>query len=33
MGLGAIAPGFVFLLVSRLGVGVVEANGSAVGVR
>ena len=29
MGLGAIAPGFAFLFVSRLGVGVVEANGPA----
>ncbi|MEY2468890.1 MAG: hypothetical protein QOF21_1588, partial [Actinomycetota bacterium] len=29
MGLGAIAPGFIFLFVSRLGVGVVEANGPA----
>ena len=29
MGLGAIAPGFVFLFISRLGVGAVEANGPA----
>ncbi|MBA2607559.1 MAG: MFS transporter, partial [Actinobacteria bacterium] len=29
MGLGAIAPGFAFLFVSRLGVGAVEANGPA----
>lgn len=29
MGLGAIAPGFAFLLVGRLGVGAVEANGPA----
>ncbi|MGH9083886.1 MAG: MFS transporter [Acidimicrobiales bacterium] len=29
MGLGAIAPGFAFLLVGRLGVGSVEANGPA----
>lgn len=29
MGLGAIAPGFAFLLVGRLGVGIVEANGPA----
>jgi predicted MFS family arabinose efflux permease len=29
MGLGAIAPGFAFLFVGRLGVGVVEANGPA----
>lgn len=29
MGLGAIAPGFAFLFLGRLGVGVVEANGPA----
>ncbi len=29
MGLGAVAPGFVFLFISRLGVGAVEANGPA----
>jgi predicted MFS family arabinose efflux permease len=29
MGFGAIAPGFAFLFISRLGVGVVEANGPA----
>lgn len=29
MGLGAIAPGFVFLFIGRLGVGMVEANGPA----
>jgi predicted MFS family arabinose efflux permease len=29
MGLGAVAPGFAFLLVGRLGVGAVEANGPA----
>ncbi len=29
MGLGAIAPGFVFLFIGRLGVGAVEANGPA----
>lgn len=29
MGFGAIAPGFTFLLVGRLGVGLVEANGPA----
>lgn len=29
MGLGAVAPGFAFLLAGRLGVGVVEANGPA----
>jgi len=29
MGFGAIAPGFTFLLIGRLGVGVVEANGPA----
>lgn len=29
MGFGAIAPGFFFLLISRLGVGAVEANGPA----
>ena len=29
MGLGAVAPGFVFLLVTRLGIGIVEANGPA----
>ncbi len=29
MGLGAIAPGFMFLFISRLGVGAVEANGPA----
>ena len=29
MGLGAIAPGFAFLFIGRLGVGAVEANGSA----
>ena len=29
MGLGAIAPGFVFLLITRLGIGAVEANGPA----
>ncbi len=27
MGLSAVAPGFVFLLIGRLGVGAVEANG------
>jgi predicted MFS family arabinose efflux permease len=29
MGLGALAPGFVFLFIGRLGVGAVEANGPA----
>jgi predicted MFS family arabinose efflux permease len=29
MGVGAIAPGFAFLFISRLGVGAVEANGPA----
>ncbi|MGH9276205.1 MAG: MFS transporter, partial [Acidimicrobiales bacterium] len=29
MGLGAIAPGFIFLFIGRLGVGAVEANGPA----
>lgn len=29
MGLGALAPGFVFLFLGRLGVGAVEANGPA----
>lgn len=29
MGLGAIAPGFAFLFIGRLGVGAVEANGPA----
>ena len=29
MGLGAVAPGFALLFVSRLGVGIVEANGPA----
>ena len=29
MGFGALAPGFAFLFLGRLGIGVVEANGSA----